>query len=726
MTRRVLPLLAVLLLGTAIADPLPPGVVRQGNIITMQPVGDSDNSVPQDTEAERTPGTERVLTPADHDIFARAFDAADRGNWPEALALANSGQNAIAKRLVQWRYLQDKNARAPFADIDSFLKANPDWPRRGILLVRAEENMDPAMAPASEIAWYGNRNPISATGMIRLGDALIATGKTAWGQKLVRDGWAAGVFEPDQELAIVQKDGAVLTPDVDRRRLDNLIWAEQITAARREMARVDDAAQRVAEARIALRGDPRRAERTISELPADLANDPRLLFDRARADRKQDQADIAAELLLRPNVRDLFKTRAGALWAETHIVAQEMLKDHKPDLAYRLVADTGVTSGTEFADSEFLSGWIALRFLNDPKAALPHFQRLAGGVTRPISMARAHYWLGRTYEALKDESGAYNAYAKAAGARETFYGQLALTRIDATPTMHITGARVEAIPSAAGFERDELVRTMQVLGDLGARDLLRGFALRYLELHPDTGHAKQLAQSLSDMGFRDVALRVAKVVGYDGPTFPQYAYPLVTVPPYRSPDAAPEPALVHAIIRQETEFDPASVSRANARGLMQLTLASARANARRAGLPYRPNALTTDVAYNMQLGMTEFSGYLSNWGNSVILSAAAYNAGENNARRWVQAFGDPRSPATDPVDWIESITYGETRIYVQRIVENLQVYRARLAGHDVPLRILSDLYAPNAAPAVKVLSPPPPPPPPVPTSKPTDRQAGSN
>lgn len=727
MSSRALSLLAVLLLGAAIADPLPPGVIRQGNTITMQPVADSDTTVPQDSEAERRPGDAHVLSAADHDIFARAFDAADRGDWPQALALANSGHNAIAKRLVQWRYLQDKNAKAPFADIDTFLKSDTDWPRRNILFVRAEEAMDPATAPATVLAWFGNRNPISATGMIRLGDALIASGKTAWGQKLVRDGWAAGNFEPDQELAIVQKDGATLTPEVDRRRLDNLIWSDQITAARRELARVDEASQRIAEARIALRGDPRRAERTISELAADVANDPNLSFDRARSDRRQDKADIAAELLLRPNVRGLFKTRAAPLWSETHIVAREMLKDHKPDMAYRLVSETGLSSGYDFAEAEFLSGWIALRFLHDAKAALPHFERLTQGVSRPISLARGKYWLGRTYEALGDPADAYKAYAAAADkAPETFYGQLALTRIDATPTMHIPSVKVAAMPSAAAFARDDLVTAMQVLGDLGAQDLLRAFALRYLELHPDAGHAKLLAQTLSQMGFRDVALRVAKVLGYDGPTFPQYAYPVIAVPPYRGPDSAPEPALVHAIIRQETEFDPESVSHANARGIMQLTLGAARANAKRAGLPYRPNALTTDVTYNMQLGMTEFSGYLANWGNSVILSAAAYNAGANNASRWIDEFGDPRSPTTDPIDWIESITYGETRNYVQRIVENLEVYRARLAGHDVPLRILSDLYAPNAAPAIKVLSPPPPPPPPVPTLKPTERQAVSH
>jgi soluble lytic murein transglycosylase len=718
---RALPILALLLLGAAIADTLPAGVQRQGNVITMQPIGDSDAGAPQDMEAERLPGVVRVLSPADHDIFTRAFDAADRGNWPEALSLAASGQNETAKRLVQWRYLQDKTAKAPFADIDAFVKANPEWPRRGILLVRAEEGMDPAMPPASVIAWFGNRNPISATGMIRLGDALIATGKTAWGQKLVREGWAAGVFEPEQELAIVQKDGAILTPEVDRRRLDNLIWAEQIGAARREMARVDDATQRVAEARIALRGDPRRAERLISELSADLADDPRLSFDRARAARKQDRADVAAELLLRPAVRELFKTRPGPMWAETHIVAREALKNQKPQIAYRLVSDTGLTPGNDFSEAEFLSGWIALRFLHDAAAALPHFQRLDANVSRPISKARARYWMGRSYEVLGEHASAYRAYEEAARARETFYGQLALTRIDATPTMHVAVSKVEALP-AAPFERDDLVKAMRVLGDLGAQDLMRAFALRYLELHPDAAHGKQLVQNLSEMGFRDVALRAAKVVGYDGVSLPQYSYPVIAVPPYRGPDAAPEPALVHAIIRQETEFDPASVSHANARGIMQLTLAAARANAKRAGLPYRPNALTSDVAYNLQLGMTEFSGYLSNWGNSVILSAAAYNAGENNARRWVAEFGDPRSPATDPVDWIESISYGETRNYVQRIVENLEVYRARLAGHDVPLRILSDLYAPNAAPALKVLSPPPV----APAPKPADHQAATN
>jgi Soluble lytic murein transglycosylase and related regulatory proteins (some contain LysM/invasin domains) len=722
MPARALPVLAILLLGAAAADPLPAGVERQGSVITMRPIG--DDMMVSDAESGLRTSTTKVLSTADHDLFTHAFEAANRGDWPTALSLAQQGRNPIAKALVHWRYVQDKNSKAPFADIDAFLKANPDWPRRNIIQVRAEEAMDPATAPGSVIAWFTGRNPISALGMIRLGDALIATGKTEWGKKLVRDGWAAGTFELPDELAIVQKDGSFLTPDVDKRRLDNLLWSDQITAARREMARVDDDTQRLANARIAVKTDPRRAAKALSELSADLAGNGALLFDRARAARKNADFDAAAELLTRPAVRELFKTRAAPVWAETHIVAREMLKQKKIPLAYKLVADTGVAGGSEMSDSEFLAGWIALRHLNDAASALPHFKRLTNGVSRPISLARGYYWSGRAYEALGDNENAYKAYKLAADAPETFYGQLALTRIDPSPTLRLTTAKVDATPSAATFNNDDLVKAIRVLADLGAQDLMRGFALRYLELHPGAAHGKQLAAMLTEMGYRDVALRVAKVLGYDGVNFPIYAYPVIAVPEYKGPPPVPEQALVHAIIRQETEFDPQSVSHANARGMMQLTPAAARTNAKRAGLPYRPNALTTDVTYNMQLGMTEFSSYLANWGNSVIVSAAAYNAGATNAKRWIETFGDPRSPSVDPIDWIESISYGETRNYVQRIVENLQVYRARLGGRDTPLRILNDLYV--SPPPQKILTPPAPPPPPVPTKKPKDRRTTSN
>lgn len=702
MLSRALPL-TIFLLGTASAVAGPHLSAHPGNVPLVQ----ADTDAGSDSDSEKRQTNVRSLSPADHDLFTRAFEAADRGDWPAALNLARLGQNQTARQLIEWRYLRDRNARAPFPQIDAFVKEHSDWPSRAVLLTRAEEALDPATPPAQVVAWFASRAPQSSIGMIRLGDALIATGKTAAGTKLIRDGWMGGIFDSDVELAIVLKDGAYLTPEIDRRRLDNLIWTDQLSAARRQSARVDDASQRLAFARIALRTDSKRGWKAVGELSSDLSGDPRLLFDEARAARKNGEFDRAAELLQRPAVRDLFKSRPNALWGETNFVTREMLKQGKADTAYRLVNDTGLTGGSEFADAEFLSGWISFRQLNNAPEALPHFLRLAEGVSRPISKSRAYYWQGRTYEALGDTAKAYKAYANAAAFPETFYGQLSLTRIDASPVLHLTSAKVDAIPPLAAFERDDLVKAMRVLADLGEQQLLRVFALRYLELHPGNGNARQLMQALTDMGFRDAAVRVAKTIGYDGPTFPAYAFPVIQVPDYHGSGQPPEAALVHAVIRQETEFDPQAVSRANARGIMQLTQPAAKTNARRAGLPYRPNALTTDVPYNMQLGMAELSSYLERWNGSVIVSAAAYNAGETNLRRWIQAFGDPRTGTADPLDWIESITFGETRNYVMRIVENLQVYRSRIAGRDAPLRILSDLYAPNLPPPAKILAPPP-------------------
>ncbi len=725
MPRRHLPLLMTALLAGAIAaqaqGPLPEGLQQQGGVIMMQPIQDSD--LPNDAQpagpSEHRAGTSHALGAADHDLYTRAFEAADRGDWPIARGLAAQGHDAMAGRLVQFRYLLDKNSGAPFAEIDAFLKANPEWPLRSTLFARAEAALDPATSPVAVIAWFAGRDPVSSIGKIRLGDALIATGKVAAGRDLVRQGWMDGSFEPDQELAIVQKDGAYLTPDIDRRRLDNLLWRDEITAARRALARVDDTAGRLGAARIALRTNPAGAQRTIAELSADLGSDPDLLFDRARATRRGGDNSGALALLSRAPLKKLARLHPRVLWGELNIEARQALQDGNHSTAYALVSDTGLASGNEFAEAEFMAGWIALRFLKDPQAALPHFKKLENGVSRPISLARAHYWQGRAYEETGDAASAWQQYRAAAKASDTFYGELALARIEAHPVLRIRSAAAGDAPSRAAFERDELVRAMRVLADLGAQNYLRTFALYYQELHPGAGHARLLAEALTGMGFRDVALRVAKVASYDDVTLMPYAFPVISIPAYRGPGNGPEPALVLGIIRQETEFDPEAVSSAGARGIMQLMPSTARRNARLADLPYRPNDLTRDTAYNMQLGMTEFAGYLGDWNNSLILAAAAYNAGPNNAKKWIAAYGDPRSPDVDPIDWIEQIPFNETRNYVQRVIENLEIYRNRLAGRDLPLRILADLYSPNPPPAKVLAYTPPPAPVPVPAPKPS-------
>ena len=693
--------IAASLVAAAAQAPLPSGITQSGGVIMMQPIPDGSTDTGYTPDHERHTATARVLSAGDHDVYSRAFDAADRGDWTAARSLAQQGHDATGTRLITWRYLLDRTSGASFSDIDGFLKNNPDWPLHDTLLARAETAMDPNMSPQAVIAWYGGRTPVTGLGMVRLGDAMIALGRSAAGRDLVQRGWINGEFQPDQELGIVRKDGGILTPDIDRARLSSLISRDEAAAAGRELSRVEDDVQRLGRARLALRTSRAAGERLAAALPQTLANDPDLLFDRARAARRAGDNASAAALLNRTPMKAFAMAHPARWWIEANLVVRGLVTSGNYKSAYDTIDDTGLSTGTEFSESEFLAGWIALRHLNRPMVALAHFKKLEAGVSRPISLARARYWKGRCFEAQGDMADAFAQYKLAAQAPESFYGQIALARIDATPVLHVNDLTIDARDAVDDFERDPLSRPIRVLADLGQVNFVRIFALHDEELHPEPKRMKVLAQTLSDIGFREVAVRVAKTASYTGTIFLAFTHPLIPLPPYPGAGTAPDPAYVLGLIRQETEFDPDAVSRAGARGLMQMMPASARAAAARSGMAFRPNDLLVPN-YSIQLGMTEFEGDVGDFGGSLVLAIAAYNAGPGNVKKWIAASGDPRSPSVDPIDWIEMIPFNETRNYVMRVLENAQIYRGRLAGRDVQTRILQNLYAPNA-PAVKVI-----------------------
>jgi len=676
----------------------PSGLARNGDVVMMQPIPDG-SSAAGGLSGPR-PSRIRVLAAADHDLFVRAFEAAGRGDWAAARNLAGQGRNPIARRLVEWRYALDRDSGASFAEIDAVIKDTESkttagtWPLRGTLQARAEAQITPEMPASTIVDWFAARTPNSSIGKIRLGEALIATGETARGSTLIRAGWSDGSFDLPTEQAILQKDGSYLTPESDRARLDALLWRGEITAAKRQVGRVDAATADIANARIALAsaGLPK-AEALVNSLKDSL--DPNLLFDWSRALRLADRDEEAHALLLRTPAAELAKTHAVRWWGEISVQARDALASANPKLAYDLVQHAGFTTGDQFAEQQFLAGFIALRFLKEPNSALAAFQNLDTAVSRPISKSRAKYWQGRTYEALGDNAGARSHYRLAAGYPETFYGQLALARIDSAPVLHLGDSAVEAV-RASDLDGDALMGEMKILAELGQAASLRLFVERDAAAYPSPGHIKRLMLLLTNWGYPEIAVRLAKGLSYDGVYLPVFTHPTIALPNYPGPGTAPDPALVLGLIRQETEFDAYAVSSAGARGLMQMMLASAKTAARQAKLPYRPAALLSDQAYNMQLGMTECRGQLDRFDGSWVLAAAAYNAGPNNARRWLARNGDPR--VTDPIDWIEQIPFGETRNYVQRVLENTEVYRARMAGKDVPLKIMTDLYAPNPPP----------------------------
>jgi soluble lytic murein transglycosylase len=654
------------------------------------------------------PSSIKVLSPTDHDLFQRAFALGAKGNWVDALALGDQGKDTIARQLLQWRYALDRTSGAKFTEIDAVMKFAGSWPQKGALQARAEAAIipdtvtPPALTPAQIITWFDGRTPNSSIGRIRLGEALVTTGQTAKGGPLIARGWAEGSFDDATEAAILNHDAASLTPESDKTRLGNLLWRGEATAARRQMSRVDAATAAIARARILLSGGTKGAKAALAAVST--SNDPDLLFDWAKALRTEHQDGEAHAMLLRATPATLVREHAARWWAEVNIEARDALRSGDTKEALALAGHAGFSSGDQYVEQQFLAGFITLRVAKDPAGALPYFQRLSDGVSRPISKSRADYWLGRTYEALGDNANAIAHYRLAATHPETFYGQLAQARTQTAPLLHVVSSDVTAAPRSE-IENDPLMPQIRVLADLGQSNDLRQFVEADAQVYSAPRHLKALMQSLTEWGYPEIALRLAKEASYAGAIMLDFTHPLIALPAYKATGAGPDPALVLGLIRQETEFDPYAVSNAGARGLMQMMPEAARKAAKIAGLPYRPGELLTDQDYNIELGMIEAAGHVAYWNGSLLLAAAGYNAGDTNARRWVAAFGDPRNGAADPVDFIEQIPFGETRNYVQRVLENTEVYRARLAGKDVPLAIMTDLYAP-AAPVSVVLSAP--------------------
>lgn len=679
-----------------------PGLVRQGNTVMMQPIGESGGSA---TAAifggERRAPAVRNLTAADHDAFEQAVAAALAGNWGNARLWAGQARDPAIRRLIEWAFVGQQNSGASFAEIAQFLRDAPSWPGRDKILARAEEAIPAGTYPQTVISWFADRTPQTGIGKVRLGEALVATGATARGEQLIRDAFIESSLEPDQENYLIAQHGSLLSEDVWRQRLDRLFARNELYVVRRDVPRLPASLQRFADVRLQLRSYPALGLREIAELPPSLRDDPGILWDRIALLRQENDIAAVSGLLERMPAAEVAQWSPSHWWSEISLDARAALKAGFPHEAYRFVAAASLPrDADDYSDSQFLAGWIALRRLAEPGVALGRFQNLIAVSTHPISKARAYYWLGRAYEALGDSNSATTEYRAAAAYPAMFYGQLALVRLEREPVLRlvVTPADVEAVRPT--YEREDMTAAIRALADLGLEAALREFAMRNVELYPAAGHVKALAEDLVRMGYREVAVRVAKQASYNGIFLPEYSHPIIAVPRYTGSGAAPELPLVLAIIRQETEFDPDAVSAAGARGIMQVMPDTAQHLARISGIEYRLSDLTASPQYAMELGMAELSIDLAEWGGSYVLASAAYNAGRGNARKWIADTGDPRNPLVDPVDWIEQIPFSETRNYVQRVLENVQVYRNRLAGRDEPLEIMRDLYRPYPPPTL--------------------------
>ena len=628
------------------------------------------------------PAAARELSDNDLDLYRAAFRYAQQEHWSEAVERAAEPRERLPGKVIRWMDLARPRSGNSFQDIAAFIRANPTWPNQTGLLRQAEETM-PAELPAAEaVAWFEAHAPVSALGVGRYADALAARGQEGKAAALVRRFWAdANFVTAEDEVAFRRRFAAMLQPKDHLARLDRVLWEHHTPAAQRLLPLVDDAHRALAEARLALADDEPGLEGALRRVPAEFQNEPGLAYERLRWRRHKENDAGALDILSHPPAE---LGRPALWWAERNAIVRRLLEKHNASAAYRLVLAHGLSEGQPLAEAEFLAGWLALRHLHQAGEALAHFQRMYGAVSSPMSRSRGAYWCGRAAEAQGDRKQAQDWYAKAAAFPTMFYGQLAASALGGERSLALPAEPAVSKDEAARFERRELVRVARILHEIDPHDNADrvGLFLRRMIRDASTpADFVQLGRLAAELHQHDEAIFAAKQAFQSGVVLIGPGYPML---PLRHGGGV-ESGLVLALIRQESTFNTNIVSSAGARGLMQLMPATARMVARKLHLRPDDDRLTEDPDYNIQLGTTFIHDMIDSYGGSYLLAVAAYNAGSGRVDGWLAKQGDPRRPGVDPLDWMESIPIAETRNYVQRVLEALQVYRARLgqSGHTL-------------------------------------------
>lgn len=638
-------------------------------------------------------------TDADH--IRDAVKAIGGGDLARGKQLRDGVKDSVGRKLVDW-YLY-RGGYGTAEEIRAFAAANPTWPDRALLQKRAEEALfNSAAPPAAVKAFFAEVPPATGAGLGALASALAAGNEPSEAKALAARAWVEYDISTAQEATFLRKVGNLLTEADHKRRLDRLLltevrWSaerkERAAVIRRTIALLSASQKKIAAARLSVFLRAKNSGQLMAKLPPEaIAKDWGLSVQKAQVLRRQNK-DAAAWKILLAEPESTLKVKPDGWWTERRANAYAALESGKARTAYDLVSDTGQLSINAHNDAKFLAGWIALRHLEDPKLALGHFQDFVRSADGPLTRSRSSYWLGRTHEALGDRARAQESYRKAAEHVDTFHGHLARLKVDpGASALKITAPAAPTAAEIARFNGLDTVRAAMLAYKAGLdRSLLRAFLSELRFQMQSEAEFALLAHLANTMDDTQMSVRIGKTAIARGYNLIYYAYPIHKLPSYRPLRHPAETALILGIARQESEFGTAAVSSAGARGILQVMPGTARHICREYKMKCDISRLVKDAAYNTMLGSAYIADRMDEFTGSYVLSLAGYNAGPGRARQWIEEFGDPRHPSVDPIDWIYSIPLAETRGYIQKVLSNVQVYRARLGDSANAVRINADL-----------------------------------
>ncbi len=629
----------------------------------------------------------RYYSKRDFGLAKKAISEMQKSKWSSALKTAKKAKDKSIYNFIQWRHLLTSGNQASFYEYQVFLNKNSDYPRTDRIRYLAEHKLSTeSVSPKKIINWFGERGPLSGYGKMILGESYNLVGDKNKGIKLIKEGWITADLSKNELKYFRKKYKKYLNADDYIKRADYLAWNGDRWDLQRLIRYLPKDYELLYNARHLLMSKGYGVDQAIANVPQKFKNDAGLNYDRLKWRRKKGRVDSSTEILLKIRNDKEYLVRPDKWWKEREIISRALLYKKKYEISYKISSNHGMTEGSEYAAAEWMSGWIALSFLNDPMTAKGHFKNFYENVSYPISLSRGAYWLGRAHEKIGDKEQSNKWYRQATKYLTTYYGQLAFLKLNPNAKFELD-KDMEIDPKyRIQFFNKELVKISYLLDEL-KKDKYTKHILRHLANDNIAKGSEVLAAELATSINRyDFAIQVSKIASYQRRFHNKYNYPIISTPKYINKRKIPESALILSIIRQESEFDLEANSHAGAKGLMQLMPYTAKLVSKQAKLPYSKSRLTTDPEYNINLGSHYIAGLILQYDGAYPFAVAAYNAGPNRVKYWKKINKDPQKKQVDYVDWVELIKFRETRNYVQRVMENYNVYRYILEQRPVTMK----------------------------------------
>ena len=611
----------------------------------------------------------------------------EKSNWKDAKKVAKKARAKSIYNFIEWRHLLTLGNKATFTEYKQFIEKFEDYPRLDRIKYLAEHKISlNNQTPDEIINWFQKYQPISGFGEMMLGESLIKNGNKDKGLKLVKKGFIRADLSKGDLIYFRKKFKKYLSKDDYIKRADYLAWENKYWDLKRMLRYLPKDFQSLYTARQLLMTRGYGVDAAIKKVPQKLKNDPGLNYDRLKWRRKKGRVDSSLEILLKiKNTKD-YMIRPDKWWVERFILARSLIYKKRYETAYKLTSNHALSEGPEFAEAEWMSGWIALSFLNDPLLAKNHFIKFYNNVGYPISLSRGAYWLGRTFEKLKNYDESNKWYLEGSKYLTTYYGQLSHMKVKPNESYQLDTLMELDKSYIQEFYNKKLVAIVYLLHELKKSKYTKHI-LRYLANEDiDKGSEILAAKLATDISRFDFAIQVSKIASYQKRFHNKYNYPIISTPSKVGNRKIPESALILSIIRQESEFDISANSRVGAQGLMQLMPYTAKTVSKQAKLGYSKSKLTKSPEYNINLGSFYIAGLILEYDGSYPFAIAAYNAGPKRVKYWKKLNKNPQKNQIDYVDWIELIKFKETRNYVQRVLENFNVYRYILSQKPIYLK----------------------------------------